>query len=65
MSYGSKSNNKYLVVKAKGSMANQILCAFTGILHRKLSERWIIVGLRLTTENASIKRRKPYLSIEL
>ena len=60
-----KNVNKYLLVKAKGGMGNRMLCAVTGVLYGNLTERWIIVCLRLTTENARIKLKKVYPSIEV
>ena len=40
------SNNRYLIIKAKGGMGNRMLCAVTGILYGQLTGRCTVVDWR-------------------
>jgi hypothetical protein len=46
MACGNNSENKYLVVKAKGGMGNSMLCAVTGILYGQLAGRITVIDWR-------------------
>jgi hypothetical protein len=42
----TKSNHKYLVIKAKGGMGNRMLCAVTGMVYGELTGRRTVVDWR-------------------
>ncbi|UCE98820.1 MAG: hypothetical protein JSV82_06430 [Planctomycetota bacterium] len=46
MNDNKPQNQKYLVVKAKGGMGNRMLCAATGIIYGKVTDRKTIVDWR-------------------